>query len=65
MIVYSKKFWGFGLLTSLNGSAIPRALLFASISTGIVALLKTVGKDYFVSGSAGDDEVFFMHPYPF
>eukprot|EP01023_Acetabularia_acetabulum_P020213 TRINITY_DN20429_c0_g2_i1.p1 TRINITY_DN20429_c0_g2~~TRINITY_DN20429_c0_g2_i1.p1 ORF type:complete len:458 (+),score=86.68 TRINITY_DN20429_c0_g2_i1:226-1599(+) len=72
MIIYHKRFWGLQLLTRLYGSAFPRALPFALLSTAITLLLKLLA-DPIDDGHKnhrfeGDDQwllELWNHPYPY
>eukprot|EP01025_Chloroclados_australasicus_P030869 TRINITY_DN3106_c0_g1_i1.p1 TRINITY_DN3106_c0_g1~~TRINITY_DN3106_c0_g1_i1.p1 ORF type:complete len:491 (-),score=51.58 TRINITY_DN3106_c0_g1_i1:2910-4268(-) len=72
MIIYNKKLWGVQLLTRLYGSAFPRALPFAVLSTVISLMLKLFLDPVDDSENnhrfAGDDQYvleLWNHPYPY
>eukprot|EP01024_Parvocaulis_polyphysoides_P014826 TRINITY_DN16220_c0_g1_i2.p1 TRINITY_DN16220_c0_g1~~TRINITY_DN16220_c0_g1_i2.p1 ORF type:complete len:459 (+),score=57.88 TRINITY_DN16220_c0_g1_i2:128-1504(+) len=73
MIIYHKRLWGLQLLGRLYGSAFPRALPFALLSTGITLILKLVA-DHTDDSMAnhkrfpGEDQwllELWHHPYPY
>ena len=58
MIIYRKSWLGLGLMRRMVGSALPRALPPALLSTMICLLLETCVPSAILEG-------FFLHPYPF
>lgn len=71
MITYSKDYWGYGSVTRLYGSAIPRSLPAAVLSTAIALLFEFFGEQGTMNEwfSRFDDEISGPArnptPYPF
>ena len=61
MIIYRKAWYGLGLLTRMHGSAAPRALVPALLSTALTLLLEL---GYPMLGH-NELRSLFEHPYPY